>query len=289
MIRELTTLLAVAQEGTFAGAAQRIGLTQAGVSAQIKRLEEHLGVALFERQGRNSQLTHQGQEVLSQAQELIALYGQLGLAGERAETQTVAIGAIASMQRLILPQALARFHQAHPACKTRVLPGLSMALLDQVDAGELDMAIIIRPPFALHRGLYWHTLAQEPFQLLVPAGIEGDDWRALLTRHPFIRYERTSFGGRQVERFLREQHCQVEDVCEVDELDAIVALVASGVGVALLPASKSLTRWPAKVRAIELPAPDFYREIGLVHRGAGLSTPSARALADILVAGAAAT
>ena len=52
MIRELKTLIAVAQHGTFAAAGQRIGLTQAAVSAQMKRLEAELGVALFERSGR---------------------------------------------------------------------------------------------------------------------------------------------------------------------------------------------------------------------------------------------
>ncbi|MFG6667008.1 LysR substrate-binding domain-containing protein [Halomonas sp. HNIBRBA4712] len=286
MIRELKTLLAVVKAGTFAGAAHKIGLTQAGVSAQMKRLEEHLGVTLFERQGRASLLTRQGQQVLSQAQELLALYGQLGLARAPGGGERVTVGAIASMQRLMLPTALARFHRAHPQCRTRVLPGLSMALLDQVDTGELDMAVIIRPPFALHSGLRWQTLAREPFRLLVPASMAGHDWRTLLTRYPFIRYERSSFGGRQVERFLREQHCQVQDLCEVDELDAIVALVARKVGVALLPESKALKRWPTGVHAMDLAAPDFYREIGLVHRGVEQSSPPARALAEELVAAA---
>ena len=69
MIRELKTLIAVAQHGTFAAAGQRIGLTQAAVSAQMKRLEAELGVALFERSGRAAVLTQRGQETLQQAQE----------------------------------------------------------------------------------------------------------------------------------------------------------------------------------------------------------------------------
>ena len=75
MIRELKTLIAVAQHGTFAAAGQHIGLTQAAVSAQMKRLEAALGVALFERSGRAAVLTKRGQETLQQAQALIALYG----------------------------------------------------------------------------------------------------------------------------------------------------------------------------------------------------------------------
>ena len=59
----------------------------------------------------------------------------------------VTIGAIASVQSALLPAALADFHRRHPACRTRVIPGLSIELVNRVDAGEIDMAAIIRPPF----------------------------------------------------------------------------------------------------------------------------------------------
>ena len=74
MIRELKTLIAVAQEGTFAAAGNKIGLTQAAVSAQMKRLEQELGIALFERKGRAAILTQRGQETLKQAHTLLTLY-----------------------------------------------------------------------------------------------------------------------------------------------------------------------------------------------------------------------
>ena len=248
MIRELKTLIAVAQHGTFAAAGQHIGLTQAAVSAQMKRLEAALGVALFERSGRAAVLTKRGQETLQQAQALIALYGTLGAASAGQEAATrVNLGAIASIQRSLLPNVLAHFHRQFPECRSRVVPGLSLALMNQVDAGELDMAVIIRPPFSLHSDLRWQPLAHEPFRLLVRRRLTTDDWRALLTQQPFVRYDRASFGGRQVDRFLRDNHCHVRDVCEVDELDAIIQLVANGVGVALVPQPSALRRWPAGV------------------------------------------
>lgn len=282
MIRELKTLLVVAREGTFAAAGQKIGLTQAAVSAQMKRLEESLGVALFERQGRASLLTARGRETLAQAEELIALYARLGHSSAAGDAQRVDLGAIASMQRLVLPAILARFHHAWPGCRSRVVPGLSMALLDQVDSGELDMAILIRPSFALHAELQWRPLAREPFRLLVAADVVGDDWRELLARHPFVRYDRASFGGRQVERFLREQHLGVRDVCEVDELEAIVELVARSVGVALIPQTIATTRWPASVRAVSLGEHTFHRDVGLVHRPHYRLSEPAAALAELI-------
>ncbi len=283
MIRELKTLTAVAQEGTFAAAAHKIGLTQAAVSAQMKRLEEALNVALFVRKGRSAALTPQGQEVLQQAHTLLALYRNLGEANTGMQAMIpVTIGAIASIQRSLLPEALARFHHAYPGCRTRVLPGLSMALVNQVDAGELDMAAIIRPSFTLHSDLRWTPLAHEPFRLMVPATVEGDDWRELLGREPFVRYDRSSFGGRQVDRFLRGHHVQVQEICEVDELDTIIQLVAHGVGIALVPQVAALQPWPATVRAVDLGAHTFHRDVGLIHRASSQLSEPARALAQFI-------
>lgn len=283
MIRELKTLIAVAQEGTFAAAGNKIGLTQAAVSAQMKRLEAELGIPLFERKGRTAILTQRGQETLKQAHALLTLYSALGAttAGQ-ATTQRVNIGAIASIQRSLLPDALARFHHAYSECRTRVVPGLSMELVNQVDAGELDMAVIIRPPFSLHSDLRWTPLAHEPFRLIVPRHIEGDHWQELIAHQPFVRYDRASFGGRQVERFLRDNHCNVREVCEVDELEAIVKLVAKGVGVALVPQAIAQQPWPAKVRAIDLGERTFHRDIGLIHPSSGHLSEPARALAQLI-------
>ena len=158
----------------------------------------------------------------------------------------VTAGAIASVQRSVLPEVLARFHKKRPGCRTRVIPGLSMELVNLVDAGEIDMAAIIRPPFPLHSDLQWTTPAHEPFRLLVPRNMRGDDWTELLSSQPFVRYDHASFGGRQVDRFLRTARLTVQEVCEVDELDAIVTLVAHAVGIALVPQTAANRRWPAR-------------------------------------------
>ena len=267
MIRELKTLIAVAQEGTFAAAGSKIGLTQAAVSAQMQRLEAEFGFALFDREGRTARLNATGQQVLVQAQEVVRLYNNLSsTAADPAVNVRVNIGAIASVQRTWLPDALARFHAQCPGCWTRVIPGVSMEMLNLVDAGEIDIAAIIRPPFSFQSDLRWTTLAQEPFRLIVPRGVKGKDWAALLSEHPFIRYDRASFGGRQVDRFLRRMHFTVREMCELDELEAIVRLVENGVGVAIVPQTATYRRWPAKVRAVDLGHHTFHRDVGLVHR-----------------------
>ncbi|HWT19605.1 MAG TPA: LysR family transcriptional regulator, partial [Variovorax sp.] len=74
MINELRTFIAVCRHGTFAAAGERIGLTQSAVSSQVKRLEEALGFALFERTGRSATLNAAGQTTLARAEEICALY-----------------------------------------------------------------------------------------------------------------------------------------------------------------------------------------------------------------------
>ncbi|KPW49035.1 Transcriptional regulator, LysR family [Pseudomonas syringae pv. antirrhini] len=285
MIKELKTLIAVAREGTFAAAGDRIGLTQAAVSAQMQRLEAQLGVELFDRKGRSAQLNRMGQQVLLQGQELVRLYGSLGnSATGSAPNVLVTIGAIASVQRSFLPDALALFHRQFPQCRTRVIPGLSMDLVNQVDAGEVDLAAIIRPPFSLHSDLRWTTLMREPYRLIVPADLQGEDWAELISSQPFIRYDRSSFGGRQVDRFLRQTHVSLREVCELDELDAIVKLVANGVGVALVPETATIQAWPAGVRAVDLGPHTFHRDIGLVHRARRSLAEPVNVLARLLIA-----
>jgi DNA-binding transcriptional LysR family regulator len=283
MIKELKTLIAVAREGTFAAAGNKIGLTQAAVSAQIQRLEAELGFEIFDRKGRSAHLNRMGHQILLQAQELLRLYDNLGSTTVGLPASVlVNIGAIASVQRSYLPDALAKFHQQCPQCRTRVIPGLSMELVNLVDAGEIDMAAIIRPPFSLQSDLRWTTLALEPYRLVVPRELPGKDWSELLSSQPFIRYDRSSFGGRQVDRFLRQMHFTLREVCELDELEAIIKLVANGVGVALVPQTATHQQWPVGVRALDLGQHTFHRDIGLVHRSRQSFTEPVRILAQLI-------
>lgn len=283
MIKELKTLVAVAREGTFAAAGNKIGLTQAAVSAQIQRLEAELGFEIFDRKGRSAHLNRMGHQILLQAQELLRLYDSLGSTTVGLPASVlVSIGAIASVQRSFLPDALAKFHQQCPQCRTRVIPGLSMELVNMVDAGEIDMAAIIRPPFSLQSDLRWTTLVLEPYRLIVPRDVPGEDWSDLLSNQPFIRYDRSSFGGRQVDRFLRHMHFTLREVCELDELEAIIKLVENGVGVALVPQTATHEKWPAGVRVLDLGQHTFHRDIGLVHRARQSFTEPVRILAQLI-------
>lgn len=283
MLRELKTFIAVARHGTFASAGARIGLTQSAVSAQIHRLEQEFGFALFDRTGRSARLNASGRETLALAEELMTLYARIGEHGGSAERSgMVRVGSIASAQVSFLVEAMAAFRAALPGCRIRVVPGVSLNLLGQVDAGEIDIAVMIRPPFALPSELEWRTLVMEPFVLLAPAAMAGQAWSDALESAPFIRYDRGSFGGRLVDQFLRQSRLAVQDAIELDELQGIVQLVARGLGVALIPQTAAQGTWPDGVIALPLGDDTFHREIGLVERPSHSRQPVASRLAEYI-------
>lgn len=248
----------------------------------MKRLESELGFALFERTGRSARLNSKGRQTLTQAEELLRLYRHLGSTDRQDQaTAFVNFGAIDSVQRSTLPDVLARFHKVFPGCRTRVVPALSSELFNSVDSGDIELAAVIRPPFTLQGDLRWKTLAREPFRLIVPNHVKQNDWGELLSNQPFVRYDRSAFGGRQVDRFLRSAHITVRELCELVELNAIVRLVGRGVGISLVPQTIDHVRWPAGVRAIDLGDHTFYREIGLIHRALHTLSEPARALAQM--------
>ena len=279
MMTELKTLIAVVRYGGFSAAGEQIGLTQSAVSSQIQRLEESLGFALFDRTRRSAALNENGARVLARAEEIVALYAKLGDADTRDELAgTLRIGAIASVQSSVLPRALAALRKENPRLLVNILPGVSMKLMDQLDSTEIDAAIMIRPPFGILPEMSWQTLMQEPFKLLVPKDNKGRDWRKLLESQPFLRYERTSFGGRLVTRFLRDNKLAVQDAIELDEIAGLMKLVAEGLGVALVPMVEAYLPLPSGVRAISLGDKTFYREIGILRKGPGSRQPVVMAL-----------
>ncbi|EJK83778.1 LysR substrate-binding domain-containing protein [Rhizobium sp. AP16] len=282
MISELKTLVAIAHFGTFAAAGDRIGLTQAAVSGQMKRLEEKLGVQLFERTGRSATLNAAGLRTLERAKDIIAKFEAIADPADEDSGGRLSIGAIASVQSTVLARALVPFRDRFPKHHIHIVPGISLHLLDLLDAGELDLAVIIKPSFGIPKDFVWQPLLREPYVLAVPSWIEGDDWLALLQEQSFIRYERSSFGGRQVDRFLRSLSVTVRESVEIDDISAMAALVGQGLGVALLPMTEGNLPLPPSVRVVSLADRTFYREIGILKPQA--DQPVTAYLADCLTA-----
>lgn len=274
MIRELRTFVAVARLGSFSAAARQVSLTQAAVSAQMKSLEDALGMPLFDRTGKSANLNTNGQRVLPLADQMLELYARMCLPetldGFRGSLN---IGAIGTVQTGVLPPTLKQLKEAAPLLEVRLVPGVSRDLVGQVEAGDLDLALIIRPPFPLAKDVHLESLLEEPFVLIHPPETRFDGVAEMLERHPFIRYDSKSFGGRLVGKYLKGQGLSVKQVMELDDLDAIVRMVETGLGVAIVPFAGVWLHSASRVRVQALGEPAFMREIVLVCRHANKALP----------------
>ncbi|MNG07963.1 LysR substrate binding domain protein [compost metagenome] len=114
---------------------------------------------------------------------------------------------------------------------------------------------------------------EEPFVLIHPPGTRFDSIAEMLECHPFIRYDSKSFGGRLVGKFLKDRKLHVDQVMELDDLDAIVRMVETGLGVAIIPFAGVWLRSASTVQVRALGEWAFTREIVLVCRYGNKALP----------------
>ncbi|MBL0393727.1 LysR family transcriptional regulator [Ramlibacter monticola] len=265
-IRVLRTFAAVAAEGSFAAAAARVALTQAAVGQQMRALEADLRRPLFQRQGKTVVLNEAGRELVPQVRRLLALYDQMLAPAQAAEAMagTVHLGAIVSAVRPLIQATLA-LKARHPALDLHVAAAKSIDLIDSVQAGALDAAVVVREPGA-PADVAWTPLYAEPMVLLAPRRLEEASPRAILQSQPFIRFDPTQHTGLLVERTLARLRVKPQEFLELNALESIVELVRSGLGVSVVPLLRD-ARWQgdARLRVLEIPRAEE-RRIALVQR-----------------------
>lgn len=284
--RFLATLCAVAEAGSLAGAARRLNLANASVSEQIATLEKELHARLIVRRGRHVVLTEAGQAILEAATEILARVEALRpLAQLGQPSGLLRVGSISTSLVSIVPPALRWMAEHHPRIEMKVLPGTSALLYRMLEAGELDCALVVEPHFTLSKGLAWQPVRREPMTLLAPASLPGETPEALLRAAPLIRMDREAWTGRLVNRYLRDQNFAVRELFELDAQEAIVILVAQGLGVTLLPDWGILPPAGAELRRIRVGQGAYDRMIGLV-MGRGARESLARIFAGALEAAA---
>ena len=267
-LRFLKTFVAVANEGSFAAAANRVALTQAAVGQQMRALEAELKRPLFERQGKSVVLNDAGREMLPAVRRLLASYEQI-VASAPSPTQamagTVHLGAVVSALRPLVQATLA-LKARHPALELHVSAAKSIELVERVAGGELDAAIAVRETLTSDVPLAWTPLYTEPVVLLAGRAVEDAPARALLQRHPFIRFDRGQHTGQLVERALKRLRVRPSEILELNSIESIAELVRSGLGLVILPLLRE-ARWQTdpRLRVIELPRAEV-RQIAIVRR-----------------------
>ncbi|MEN6670183.1 LysR substrate-binding domain-containing protein [Psychrobacter sp. B38] len=285
MIRELKTFVAVCELDSFAATARQMNLTQSAISAQMKALEKALGLSLFTRSARAVTLNPQGLRVLPIAKEILVLYATMQLPSDTDIASyygQLKIGAISSVQVGILPEALKAINVLAPFMQTEIIPGRSIELIEKLEAGDIDAAIIVQPAFTLPKHISIDLLITEPYVLISPKKWPFYGLQQTLEQHPFIHYSLKSSAGAQLNKFLKQQDINVNKIMELDDLDAIFMMVESGLGVALIPYAGLWIRSAASVKIHQLDDNDLVREIVLAYRYADRLQPKITALKQVL-------
>ncbi len=236
-IRFLESLIAVVETGSIAAAARRQNLTPAAVSQRVRALEKQLGNALLARSAHSARPTEACLALMPRMRHLTAETRALAADAAGGELSgELSIGAISTALTGMMPPVLKQFSGTAPNVRLKVSPGASDMLYEAVLAGDLDAAILVKPPFTIPKSLRAHALRREPLMLLSPHAVDKSAIRAALTAAPYVRYDPGSWGGRMAALFINEQKLQPDVFCDLDGLEAIAILVSNGIGNSLVPA-----------------------------------------------------
>jgi DNA-binding transcriptional LysR family regulator len=287
-VRHLAALNAVAEEGTFRGAATRLGYTQSAISQQIATLERLVGAKLVERPGgpRAVSLTDTGALVLRHAEAIIARLkaAQADVAAlVEGGAGTLRVGTFQSVGARILPELLRRFRPAWPAVDVQLKESASdPELLELVRRGDLDLAFAMPP---LPDGPYEMTeLMRDAWVLLVPA----ESPLAARAQPVSLREvaELPLIGARlcrsaeQLHAHFHARGLQPRYVFHSDENNTIHGLVAAGAGIALIP-RLAVDENDDRVTAIELGPKVPHRVIAITWHRDRYRSPAAEAFVEL--------
>ncbi|SDK21753.1 LysR family transcriptional regulator [Streptomyces indicus] len=243
-LRQLEYFVAVAEERNFTRAAERVHISQSGVSAQIRRLEREVGAELFDRSGRSVSLTVAGKAALAYARAALAAAEAMGQAvGEVADVirGRLAVGMVIGCTLTPLFDALAAFHEAHPGVEISLLEDSSDRMVDGVRSGVLDLALIGAAD-AAPEGLESLTLIDERLVVAVPAGHPLATQRrrptlADLVAHPIVCMPPGTGLRAVLEQACAAQGLRPEIALQASAAEAVAELAARGLGVAVLSES----------------------------------------------------
>ncbi|WP_069300602.1 LysR family transcriptional regulator [Neptunicoccus sediminis] len=230
------TLIAISEHGSFSAAAEEICVTHAAVGQQMKRLEDSLNVSLFDRSAKTPRLNQLGKALVPKAKAVVAEYDTIldDLTGDPRMIGELVLGAVPSTIRGLIPQAMKRLVQLYPDLHIRVVPDLSPNLLEQIERGTLDAAVLSEPT-RLPRNLDWKPFVQEELVLLTSPEVTEDDPIEILTQKPYIRHTRQASVGMLAEEWLSANKVTVHDAMEMGSLENLASMIAHDLGVSIGP------------------------------------------------------
>ncbi len=245
-LRQLEYFVAVAEEANFTRAAERVRISQSGVSAQVRQLERELGAELIDRSTRTATLTSAGEAVLSHARAALASAGAVRQAVDEVNgllRGRLVVGMVTGCTVLPLFEALAAFHAAHPGVQISLLEDNSKQLVDGIRAGSIDFALV-GTAAATPADLNAQTVVSERLVALVPHdhALAG---RARVTLSQVVAHPIVCMPEGTGIRTVLDESCAAAGLrpliaLQASATGAIAELAGRGLGVAILSESMAL-------------------------------------------------
>jgi LysR family transcriptional regulator, hydrogen peroxide-inducible genes activator len=290
-LKDLRYLVAIADSRHFGRAAERCFVSQPTLSAQLKKLEEYLGVQLVERAPNNVSLTAAGEQIVDRARRILEASDEV-VALARVHRDPLAgrlrMALIPTIGPYLLPRVARTIHQQLPRLELRLYEHQTLPLLEKLSAGDLDVGILALPIDA--EGFEVRELYRERFTVALPE-------EHLLSGREQLRVQ--DLKGEHL-LLLEDGHClrdQALEVCSragIEEgqdfratsLETLRQMVATGAGITLLPELASRGPYAdargVAVRPFAEPAPS--RQVGAAWRRSSARSEAIAAICDIIAA-----
>ena len=236
--RQLRVFCEVARHLSFSKAAAALHLTTPAVSLQIKELEGHVGMALFERGGKQVALTTIGEYILVYAKKILASLKDAEDATarfQRLEVGTLTIGMV-STAKYFLPRLLAEFQREHTGIEVRLVVSNREGLVRMLQSNEVDIAIMGRPPKEMATRV--EPFAAHPHVFVAPVDHpllqRGHVTPGMLDPYGFIVREQGSGTRAAMEKFLDDSNTRTRVTMEMSSNETIKQAVMAGMGLSFL-------------------------------------------------------
>lgn len=281
-IKDLYTLIAIADRGSFAEAGTSLGLSLSAVSTQMRALEESLSTKLFDRSRRPPVLTDAGLDFTNRARELIVHWESMSEALRKdAAGGLLKLGAVHTSVSGVLPIALKHMHAAGEGLDIQLTTGLTHDLEKAVLHGKLDAAILTRPEM-VHEALAFEPFAEEKLVVISHHTTAPGTDKEILENTPYVRFNRSARVGNQIQQEITRRKIALRSLMEIDTLEGVVAMVANGLGSSVVPARSVDNEFPATIRATPFGKPPLTRCVGVLMHRSSPREHLARRLLDAL-------
>lgn len=283
-VRRLRTLIAIAEKGSFARAADVVHVSQAAVSQQMKSLEDELRVTLFDRTKRPPELNPLGLALTVEARAVVHAYDSMlrSISDESSVRGQLMLGAVPTLLTGLVPKTVSLLKAAYPELHIRVVPGLSADLVPLVDRNYLDAAIITSPAYVPNH-MRWSPFCEERLVVLAPLEAVSKDPLELLSSFPYIRFSRRAWVGNLIDQWLEANKIRVEESMELESLEAISSMVLHNLGVSIAPRRCVPSPQPLSIQRIPLAPNAPSRVLGVMTRGDNANARLVEPLMDALV------